>query len=142
MLEKLTKSFSIPVPKELGEFGILSSPRVALHIWNHLMSRYLPAPENMSADDYVRKTAEELDIGEAFVGTRLDGWSKRCHWDQCLCSFSFSIPPRPQSQLMDDVQKPGQIRVPHRMKVCTGCWRVWYCGRHCQERYVCMCGLE
>ncbi|KAI0691441.1 hypothetical protein BC835DRAFT_1307494 [Cytidiella melzeri] len=40
--------------------------------------------------------------------------SRRCHWNKCLCSW-------------DD--KP-----PHHMRMCKGCWRVWYCGANCQTR--------
>ncbi|KAI0821081.1 hypothetical protein BC629DRAFT_422662 [Irpex lacteus] len=40
--------------------------------------------------------------------------SRMCHWKDCLCSWD---------------EKP-----PHRMKVCKGCWRVWYCGMTCQAR--------
>lgn len=37
---------------------------------------------------------------------------KPCHWEKCLCSTVF-----PQ----------------HSMRVCKGCWRVFYCSARCQE---------
>ncbi|GJE93258.1 zinc finger MYND domain-containing protein [Phanerochaete sordida] len=38
---------------------------------------------------------------------------QRCGWSECLCS----------------VHKPA-----HRMRICTGCWLVAYCGPRCQEK--------
>ncbi|CAL1703078.1 unnamed protein product [Somion occarium] len=41
-------------------------------------------------------------------------WSRRCHWRDCVCSHT----PKPN----------------HRVHVCKGCWRTYYCGIRCQKR--------
>lgn len=40
--------------------------------------------------------------------------ARSCRWKDCLCSLDT---------------KP-----PHRMRICKGCWRVWYCGPNCQTK--------
>ena len=52
--------------------------------------------------------------GELSVSAGRGMGLKMCHWKECLCS--------------------GEERPPHKMKVCKGCWRVWYCGANCQTR--------
>ncbi|KAI0074850.1 hypothetical protein K474DRAFT_1498813 [Panus rudis PR-1116 ss-1] len=42
----------------------------------------------------------------------IDAYTYTCHWMECLCS----------------TMKPK-----HHLKVCTGCWMVYYCGSQCQE---------
>lgn len=43
--------------------------------------------------------------------------SRRCHWHDCMCSHTDPA---------------------HSIRVCKGCWQVFYCSRQCQRRYVCV----
>lgn len=138
VLEKLSKLSPIRTPKEVKELTEMSNLEAAIDIWHQLASKSLPVPNRMTEADHIRSITEEISRGEALVGTGLGTWFKRCNWDLCLCSFSFAVY-RPQPRTIEDEHKPGHIRCPHRMKICTGCWKVWYCGKNCQERRVQHC---
>ena len=135
VLETLFMLCPIPASKEFRAFSEMASLKGAIDIWKELISRFLPVPDHMTEAEYMHRLTEEINAGEALVGASLRTWSKRCNWDLCFCSFSFAVH-HPQPQTTEDEQKPARIRCPHRMKICTGCWKALYCGKNCQERRV------
>lgn len=123
-----------PAPKD-PELAEISSLEMAIGIWEDLIGKYVPNPEGKTAEEYARASMKEFEISEALLETRFSsGWSMRCYWKECLCAYVFSTYTCSQLQTPHKPWKPIRTRVPHKMKVCTGCWKVWYCGKRCQRR--------
>ncbi|KAK7679665.1 hypothetical protein QCA50_017377 [Cerrena zonata] len=117
--------------------GRIQSRKLATEIWHDLISQFMITIDSAKPEESMQANVEEWSMGQVLLDMHFSSaWSMKCHWSGCLCSYAFSTYTREQLCLPHAPWYPDRIRVPHRMKVCTGCWNVWYCGKNCQKRSV------
>lgn len=124
-------------PKFAGhpEFAEVSGLQIAIDLWHQMAVKYIPELQGKAVRTFIRTGLEELAVGHALLEAHFpSAWSMKCQWEECLCAFAFSTYTRTQLQNPDEPWEAVGIRAPHKMKVCKGCWKVWYCGKRCQER--------
>ncbi|KAK7679660.1 hypothetical protein QCA50_017372 [Cerrena zonata] len=113
----------------------VSGLECAIHLWHEILVKYVPELAGKPPRSFVHTGMEEFAVGCALLAAQFQSaWSMKCHWEDCLCAFVFSTYTRSQLQTPEEPWEPIRIHAPHEMKVCKGCWKVWYCGRRCQER--------
>lgn len=62
----------------------------------------------------VEHVLEDLDL-EVRSRAAVNAGLHRCHYELCICSG---------------------MKPPHQLRVCQGCWSVFYCGEYCQKQQV------
>lgn len=109
-----------PHAKELANKITDAARRVWLPVLRQLRTLKLP-PGSPWLDDWLKfgqemnfKERYEPKLYERFINAPQDVPRKHCQWKDCLCCDK-----RPK----------------HPMRICTGCYRVFYCSARCQRRY-------
>lgn len=114
---KVTQDIWYPTVKEIREFPIPLNDDQIPRMRDWALNTWLDFGKKLGFSERVEarkaKAAEQTTEQKPAEKKRHRPGTRACGWKECLCSWD--------------------VKPPHSMRLCKGCWRAWYCGHTCQS---------